>query len=81
MYFAEQGAAPGSARLSNLTSHNLRVSSMVGNTVTASPGASLGTMNGLTPSSIVLPSRVRAATTMMSARCASPTNSLGPDRG
>src|SRR5260370_370823 len=54
-------ASGGNATLSSLTSHNLRVSSIVGNTVMVSPGVSFGTRNRLTPSSIVRPSRVRAA--------------------
>ena len=45
-----------------------------------SPAASFGTRKRLTPSSIVLPSRVRAATTRMSAKCASETKSFMPDR-
>src|SRR5260370_7361558 len=77
---APSNAPVGSATLSSLTSHNFRVSSIVGNTVIASPGVPFGTRNRLTPSSIVLPSPVPAATTRMSARCASPTNSLVPER-
>ena len=41
---------------------------------------SFGTRNRLTPSSIVLPSRVRTATTSASLKCASGTNNLVPDR-
>ena len=73
-------AEAGNATLSSRTSHSLRVSSIVGSSVTVSPAVSFGIRNRLTPSSIVLPSRVRAATTSTSARCASPTKSLVPER-
>src|SRR6516225_65708 len=78
--FAPRSDAAGTATLSSLTSHSLRVSSIVGNSVTAKPAASFGTRNRLTPSSIVVPSRVRTATTSASLKCASATKSLVPER-
>src|SRR4029077_17276875 len=72
-------AAADTVTLSSLTSHNLRVSSIVGSSVISRPAVSLGTRKRLTPSSIVLPSRVRTATTSASLKCASWTNSLVPE--
>ncbi len=62
-----------------VTSHSLRVWSMVGSSVTWSPGVARGSRNRETPSAPA-PGRVRAATTTPSAVCASNTNSLVPDR-
>src|SRR6266851_564400 len=75
-----RSAVAGSTTLSNRTSHNLRVSSTEGRTRTATPSVPLGTRKRLIPSSIVLPSRERAATTSTSARWASGTKSLVPER-
>ena len=62
-----------------VTSHSLRVWSMVGRSLTSSPGASLVTRNSPIPSSGVLLSAQRATTTRTSARWASGTKSLVPE--
>src|SRR3990170_4406856 len=63
----------------SVTSQSLRVWSMVGRSVTWSPGVPFGSRNRVIPSSAVFPDEVRAATTIASAVWASCTKSLVPD--
>src|SRR6266571_4498161 len=79
MSFSPRRAAPGTATSSSTTSQSLRVWSIVGRSFTSRPRDPLGTRNSETPSSGVLPSRVRATTTRTSARCASGTKSFTPE--
>ncbi len=77
----EPSTAPASTRTSfRETSQSLRVWSMVGKSLTSSPGVALGTSNRLIPSSGCFVPAERATTTRTSARCASSTKSFVPLR-